>query len=101
MAFQDEYDTSRLVNVSEIEVFEAIDRFLSREPDICRCQVCMLDLAALALNRMPPTYRTTPYSPNPPGALNVSWDEERARLSEAADRAVAEAAEIVRRRPHH
>ena len=101
MAFQNEYDTSRLVNVAETEVFAAIDRFLSRGPDICRCQVCMLDLAALALNRMSPTYRTTPYAPSPPGALGVTWDEEASRLTALADRAVAEAAQQVRARPHH
>jgi competence protein ComFB len=101
MAFQDEYDTNRLVNVAEVEVFAAIDRFLATDPDICRCQVCMLDVAALALNRMPAVYRATPYTPNPPGALSVIWDEEAARPVDLADRAVAEAVAKVRTRPHH
>lgn len=101
MAFQHQYDTSRLVNVSESEVFAAIDRFLAGDPDICRCQVCMLDLAALALNRMPPAYRTTAYTPSPPGALGVTWDEAAGALHLRADEAVAAAAGIVRARPHH
>ena len=101
MAFQDEYDTSRLVNVAELEVYTAIDRFLAAEPGICRCQVCMLDLAALALNALPSAYRATTYAPSPPGVLGVMWDGEAAELSDLADRAVAEAAEKVRARPHH
>ena len=101
MAFPDEYDTSRLVNIAETEVFAAIDRFLAGNPDICRCQVCMLDLAALALNRIPPAYRTTPYAPNPPGVLGVIWEEEVSKLKGLADRAVADAAQQVRSRPHH
>lgn len=101
MAFQDEYDTSRLVNASEVEVFAAIDRFLAGGPDICRCQVCMLDLAALAINAMPAAYRVTTYTRNPPGALSVIWDEQVANLEALADKAVAQAAETIGKRPHH
>jgi len=101
VAFQDAYDTRRLVNVAEHEVFAAIDRYLAGDPDLCRCQVCLLDLAAQALNRIPPAYRTTAYTPNPPGALGVTWDEAVLKLAGLADRAVADAAETVRTRPHH
>ena len=101
MTFQDEYDTTHLVNIAEQEVFAAIDRYLAGDPDLCRCQVCLLDLAALALNRLPPAYRTTTYTPSPPGALGVTWDEAVLKLADLADRAVAHAAKTVRARPHH
>ena len=101
MAFQDTYNINQLVNIAELEVFSAIDELLARDTEICRCQVCMLDVAALALNRMPSVYRVTPYTPNPPGALSVMWDDELSDLREIAERAVAEAAEQVRASPHH
>jgi len=101
VAFRDEYDAARLENASEDEVFDAIDRFLANDDTFCRCQHCVLDLAALALSSMPPAYRVGGYTPNPPGALSVMWDETVTDLGALADNAVAAAAERVRQHPHH
>lgn len=48
----------KLVNVMEHLVFEAIDEVRKRQP-FCNCDACRLDIAALALNSLPPRYVVT------------------------------------------
>ncbi len=45
----------RLVNAAEIAVFEQINRILHQR-DICKCERCRLDVAAIVLNNLPPNY---------------------------------------------
>jgi len=59
MGFQDEYDFSLLVNEKERYVIAELEAQLKERPEVCRCQDCVLDMVALALNRTKPVYRVT------------------------------------------
>lgn len=49
---------TRLINVVEKAVWELMDRVLE-DHDICKCEKCRVDIAALALNRLKPRYVVT------------------------------------------
>jgi competence protein ComFB len=59
MGFRDIYDFESLVNEAERLVVEELDRQLSGRSDLCRCQECVLDMAAYALNQIKPHYRVS------------------------------------------
>lgn len=59
MGFQDRYDFSLLVNEKEHFVVEELERQLKTRAEVCRCQECILDMMALALNHTKPVYRVT------------------------------------------
>ena len=46
-------DTRELINVNERFVFDAIERLFKEDKEMCRCEDCVLDTAALALNKLP------------------------------------------------
>lgn len=45
-----------LKNYMEDCVWELLDEVLEKNPQACRCAVCRHDIAALALNQLPPRY---------------------------------------------
>jgi competence protein ComFB len=59
MAFQDKYDFSLLVNEKERYVVAELENQLRVRKEVCRCQECVLDMVALALNHTKPVYRVT------------------------------------------
>lgn len=61
MAIRDEYNLEFLVNESERLVFDELDKQLSSEENanVCRCEDCIIDMAALALNSVKPLYRVS------------------------------------------
>lgn len=59
MGFQEKYDMSLLVNETERYVVAELEAQLKLRPEVCRCQECVLDMVALALNRSKPVYRVT------------------------------------------
>jgi competence protein ComFB len=61
MSFKDNYDFELLVNEAENIVFEELGNQLEedKEGNICKCQDCVLDMAALALNNVKPAYRSS------------------------------------------
>ena len=46
-------------NFMEDFVEDVIEDMVSVEADVCFCEACRLDIAALALNRLPPKYIVT------------------------------------------
>ncbi|NLP18609.1 MAG: late competence development ComFB family protein [Firmicutes bacterium] len=50
---------AELRNYMEEVVRRALDRFLKDNPGICDCVKCRMDMAALALNELPPRYVVT------------------------------------------
>lgn len=82
----------RLINVAEIVVFDILDRLLANR-DVCRCERCRLDIAAIALNNIPPNYVVSTE-----GKVRRSINRQ---LKVDAGRQVEEAIEKVRERPHH
>jgi len=94
MALIDFHDVDELKNRNEALVWEAIEAHFAANPDTCRCRDCVLDTAALALNRLPPRYQVYTFHDN-----NTSAGEEaqEAQVREA----VAAASAQVAKRPHH
>ncbi|MFZ5646726.1 MAG: late competence development ComFB family protein [Bacillota bacterium] len=82
----------RLINVAEIVVFEIIDRLLAKR-DVCKCERCRLDIAAIALNNVPPNYVVSTE-----GEVRRSINRQ---LKVDAGREVENAIEKVREHPHH
>ena len=103
MAFRDCYDVRNLINVSERLVFDAIDAVMPGHPEMCKCEDCMLDVAAIALNSLPPRYRAGKFislPKNVPGLRNYVPEEER-EMVEQARAAVEAAIERVKKHPNH
>ncbi len=48
-----------LRNYMEVLVFYALDSVLAQHPDVCSCDLCKKDIAAVALNMLPPKYVVT------------------------------------------
>ncbi|MDR0598861.1 MAG: late competence development ComFB family protein [Treponema sp.] len=97
MAFADEYDFEFLKNESEKLVIEELGRQLEkREDEICRCNECVVDMAAVALNTVKPLYRVsllgTQY------AASAMGEEPYAK---SLRNAVARAIEKIRKNPAH
>ena len=61
MGFREEYELDYLENEAESLVFGQLETQLNEEwaSDICKCQDCVLDMAALALNSVKPFYRVS------------------------------------------
>lgn len=59
MGFQEKYDLSLLVNEKERYILNELELQLKARPEVCRCQDCVLDMMALALNHTKPVYRVT------------------------------------------
>jgi competence protein ComFB len=59
MALRDSYDFDSLVNEAERLVLGELESRVAADPGICRCQDCVLDMAAFALNNVKPAYRVS------------------------------------------
>jgi competence protein ComFB len=58
MALLKNYNFENLKNVSEQHVFDELERQLEAYPlPVCLCNDCVADMAAAALNHVPPMYR--------------------------------------------
>jgi competence protein ComFB len=93
MALIDYHDMDELKNRNEEKVWAALEQFLAANPTVCRCRDCILDTAAIALNRLPPRYQVYQFHENNP-------TEDAAHAKFVAE-AVASASEQVAKRPHH
>jgi len=94
MAFQDRYDFSLLVNEKERFVVSELETQLKVRTEVCRCQECVLDMVALALNHTKPVYRVTLL-----GAIYAQADDD-AIHQEIVD-AVAIAIDKISANPSH
>ncbi|NNM66387.1 MAG: late competence development ComFB family protein [Spirochaetales bacterium] len=59
MSFRQNYDFSLLVNESERLTIDELEKQLHDRPEVCRCEECVLDMVAFALNKVAPVYRVT------------------------------------------
>jgi competence protein ComFB len=58
MAFTDIYDFELLKNEAEQLVIHELEKQLETYgPEICRCNECIVDMAAMSLNSVKPLYR--------------------------------------------
>jgi len=58
MALADTYNFELLKNEAEELVLKELEKQLeTQDPELCRCNECIVDMAALALNTVKPLYR--------------------------------------------
>jgi competence protein ComFB len=97
MAFADDYDFVELVNEAEKLVIDELGTQLAAlGDDVCRCEECVLDMAAMALNSVKPLYRVTLL-----GTLHAAAARDEAGYAAALHGAVSTAIERVRKNPAH
>ncbi|MHB8765381.1 MAG: late competence development ComFB family protein [Deferrisomatales bacterium] len=83
-----------VVNYHEVLVLEAMRRRYRSDPSLCRCETCLEDVFALALNALPARYiQATSVRAYREGPHCLSDDEVGARVAVALAR--------VRARPRH
>jgi competence protein ComFB len=97
MAFIDDYDFDLLKNEAEILVQHELGRQLDayQEP-ICRCNECVLDMAAMALNSIKPLYRVSLL-----GTLYAAQAMNEKTYADSVQAAVSGSIEKVRKNPSH
>jgi competence protein ComFB len=94
MGFQDRYDFSLLVNEKERYVADELEAQLKARPEVCRCQECVLDMVALALNHTHPVYRVTLM-----GSIYAQAEDEAVR--QEIEKAVTDAIDKIHENPSH
>ena len=97
MAFQDDYDFYLLKNQAEQLVLQELEIQLEDQgPDICRCNECVVDMAAMALNAAKPIYRFSLL-----GSLYAAQAMNDEAIADNIQNAVAQAIERVSSNPSH
>ena len=97
MAFIDEYDFVLLKNEAEILVIHEMEQQLkNKHEDMCRCNECIVDIAAIALNSVKPLYRFSLL-----GTLYASSAMNQKDYADSVKKAVASAIKKVKSNPSH
>jgi len=97
MAFIEEYDFELLKNEAEILVIREMEQQLKNEPGkMCRCNECIVDIAAIALNSVRPLYRFSLL-----GALYASQAMTEQAYADSVKEAVSQAIKKVKKNPAH
>ncbi|MDR2494522.1 MAG: late competence development ComFB family protein [Spirochaetaceae bacterium] len=97
MALTDIYDFEHLKNEAETLVFRELERQLAEcGDDVCRCNECVGDMAAMVLNTIKPLYRFSLL-----GALYASEAINDEEYAGGLRRSVATAIKKVRENPSH
>jgi competence protein ComFB len=85
-----------LKNYMEILVDEILPMMLDKENQICKCEKCILDIKAIALNRLPPKYIVRDI-----GEIYRRYDELGKQLEIDAMEAILRAIDLVKMYPKH
>lgn len=86
---------ANIKNYMEGVVFDVIDEVLD-DIKMCKCDKCILDIAAIALNDLPPKYTVTEK-----GELYLKINILKQQFEVDIISAVIKAADIVKRNPRH
>lgn len=97
MAFIDDYNFEYLRNEAESLILKELGRQLEAYSDpICRCNDCVLDMAAMALNNVKPLYRVSLL-----GTLYTASAMDEKSYATSVREAVFNAIEKIRKNPSH
>jgi competence protein ComFB len=97
MALSDTYDFEYLVNGAEELVLDELEQELAKRDDsVCKCNDCVVDMAALALNNVKPYYHCSIM-----GAIYEKRAGEDESYMKGIRRAVKEAVDKVAANPSH
>jgi len=97
MALSDTYNFELLKNESEKLVLDELEIQLAQaSEEICRCNDCIVDMAAMALNNVRPLYRFSIL-----GTLYAAQAKNEPIYADTVQQAVAKAIERVSSNPSH
>jgi competence protein ComFB len=97
MAFTDAYDFDLLKNEAETLVLHELEGQLeTHDGTVCRCNECVVDMAAIALNAVKPLYRFSLL-----GSQYAAQAMNEQAYANSVQKAVAQAIEKVRKNPSH
>lgn len=85
-----------LHNLMEDEVLNAIVKISKDLDNICKCEICKMDIAAIALNRLKPNYVVTDQ-----GYLYAKANNMNQQFNTDVIAAITNAIEIVGKNPRH
>ncbi|MEW6685914.1 MAG: late competence development ComFB family protein [Candidatus Edwardsbacteria bacterium] len=83
-------------NYMEIIVEQEIERVLRKRTDVCKCELCQLDIMAHALSHLTPRYIVTDV-----GHAHTMLDVHRGQLIAEATMALLKAIDAVSKKPRH
>jgi len=86
----------KLKNYMEIIVFDNLDKVLDEYGDACKCERCRLDIAAIALNNLPPKYYVTEK-----GEIYSKVNELNQQFRTDVITAISKAIQRVKAKPNH
>lgn len=86
----------KLVNMMKYLVEQELERMLPHYPDLCRCDKCLLDIQAIALNSLPPHYVVSHM-----GELWARAENMSIQRQVDIQAALTKAIQIVHERPRH
>ena len=86
----------KLYNLMEGEVISNIDVVFANMKDICKCDICKMDIAAIALNHLKPKYVVTDEGYVYAKAGNMSYQFNSDIIAE-----ITKAIDIVSKNPRH
>jgi len=97
MSFKTDYDFHLLKNeAEEMVLYELEHQLEARGPELCRCNECVVDMAAMALNTVKPLYRISLL-----GALYAAQAANKQPYADGVQKAVAKAIAKVSSNPAH
>jgi len=97
MALMDSYNFEQLRNEAEQLVKVELEKQLeSQGPDFCRCNDCVVDMVAIALNSIKPLYRYSLL-----GTLYAAQAMNEQSYADSVEQAVAQAIIKVNGNPAH
>ena len=97
MAFIDKYDFEHLKNEAENLIISELGRQLENYSiPICKCNDCVVDMAAMALNSVKPLYRVSLL-----GSLYAASAMDEKVYATGVREAVFNAIEKIRKNPSH
>jgi len=97
MGLLEEYDFDLLKNEAENLVIREMEQQLKTgHEDMCRCNECIVDIAAIALNSVKPLYRFSLL-----GTLYASQAMTEQAYADSVKNAVSQAIKKVKKNPAH
>ena len=97
MAFSDEYEFFMLKNEAESMVIRELEQQLKQgHEDLCRCNECVVDIAAIALNSVKPLYHFSLL-----GNLYASQATSEQAYADSVKKEVERAIVKVKKNPSH
>jgi len=97
MAFIDDYGFEQLKNEAEQHVYQELEAQLAKAgEDVCRCNDCVMDMAAMALNNVKPLYHYSIL-----GNLYAAQAKSNQAYADSVQQQVAQAIAKVSSNPSH